>query len=57
LLVTPGSAEELAQAINHLLVCKEERKRMGVNGRKRVEELFSADNTLARIRDVLLTGL
>jgi glycosyltransferase involved in cell wall biosynthesis len=57
LLVTPGSAEELAQAIKHLLVCKKERNRMGINGRKRVEELFSADNTIAKIKDVLLTRL
>ena len=57
LLVTPGSAEDLAQAIKHLLVCKEERKRIGINGRKRVEELFSADSTIAKIKDVLLTGL
>jgi len=57
LLVTPGSAEDLAQAIKHLLVCKEERKRMGTNGRKAVEELFSADITIAKIKDVLLTGL
>jgi glycosyltransferase involved in cell wall biosynthesis len=57
LLVTPGSAEELAQAINHLIVCKEQRKRMGINGRKRVEELFDADNTMAKIKDVLLGEL
>jgi glycosyltransferase involved in cell wall biosynthesis len=54
LLVTPGSAEELAQAINHLLVCREERKRMGINGRRRAEELFGIDNVVARIKTVIL---
>jgi glycosyltransferase involved in cell wall biosynthesis len=57
LLVTPGSAEALAEAIEYLIVHREERKRMGTNGRGRVEGLFSADNTIAKIKDVLLTGL
>jgi glycosyltransferase involved in cell wall biosynthesis len=54
LLVTLGSAEELAEAIKYLLVSKEERERMGINGRKRVEEFFNADKTMTKIKDVLL---
>jgi glycosyltransferase involved in cell wall biosynthesis len=54
LLVTPGSVEDLAEAMKYLVVCKEERKSMGVNSRKRVEEIFNADITMAKIKDVLL---
>jgi glycosyltransferase involved in cell wall biosynthesis len=54
LLVPPNSAEELAKAITYLLVHKEEREKMGLNGRKTVEEHFNTDNTMAQIKNVLL---
>jgi glycosyltransferase involved in cell wall biosynthesis len=54
LLFPPNSAEELAKAITYLLVHKEEREKMGLNGRKTVEEHFNTDNTMAQIKNVLL---
>ncbi len=40
-LVTPGDVGELADAIGSLLDDPERRARLGANGRKRVDELFS----------------
>ncbi len=57
LLVSPGSPEKLAEAINYLLVRKEERERMGIEGRKRVEEFFDLDSTTTKIKNVLLETL
>jgi glycosyltransferase involved in cell wall biosynthesis len=54
LLVTPNSAEQLAEAIKYLIVHKEERERMGINGRKRVEDLFNINNSVAKMKAVLL---
>ncbi|MGC9261787.1 MAG: glycosyltransferase, partial [Phycisphaerae bacterium] len=42
LLFEPGNAESLAQAINRLLENRELRQRMGEAGRKRYEEMFTA---------------
>lgn len=40
-LVEPGNSEELAKYINILLENRELAKKFGINGRKRVEEMFS----------------
>jgi glycosyltransferase involved in cell wall biosynthesis len=42
-LVPAGDAEALAKRVLDLLAAPEERKRLGLNGRKRVLELFSAE--------------
>jgi glycosyltransferase involved in cell wall biosynthesis len=54
LLVTPGSAEELAKAIQYLLTHPDERKRMGSTGRKRVEECFDLEVLLEEFKTVFL---
>jgi len=43
ILVTPSSPEVLAHAINRLVASPEERKRLGTNARKRVEQNFSIE--------------
>jgi glycosyltransferase involved in cell wall biosynthesis len=50
LLVTPDSAQHLADAIKYLVVHKEERARMGINGRKRAEEMFDINNSVAKMK-------
>ncbi len=57
LLIAPGSAEELAKAIKYLLQHKEERIRMGMNARRRVEVNYNTDNTMTEIQHLLLGGL
>ncbi len=57
LLVKPGSPEKLAEAINHLVLRREERERMGMEGRKRVEDRFDLDRTTEKIKNVLLETL
>jgi glycosyltransferase involved in cell wall biosynthesis len=52
-LVTPGSPPALAAAVEDLLAHPDERRRMGANGRKRVEECFSLDRLLERYEEVL----
>jgi glycosyltransferase involved in cell wall biosynthesis len=42
-LVPAGDADALAKRVLDLLAAPEERKRLGLNGRKRVLELFSAE--------------
>jgi glycosyltransferase involved in cell wall biosynthesis len=54
LVVKADSAAELADAITQLLRNKEERRRLGANARKRVEQEFNTDETMARIAAVLL---
>lgn len=43
ILVKAGDSKVLAAAINRLLADRETRERMGAEGRKRVEEIFSAE--------------
>jgi len=51
-LVTPQSAQELAQEIKALIVDPERRARYGAAGRKRVEEDFHADFVVQKTMDV-----
>jgi starch synthase len=57
LLVQPGDAVKLAQAINSILSRPESGERMGKEGRDRVLRLFTwprvADETLSFYRDIL----
>jgi glycosyltransferase involved in cell wall biosynthesis len=52
-LVKPGSVEELAQAIKYLIIHREERCRMGRNGRRRVQERFDLETSMEAIKNVL----
>ena len=54
LLVPRGSPEQLAEAITRLLGSPKERSSFGWNGRKRVEECFDINKSMARIGSVLL---
>ena len=54
LLVKPGSPEQLAEAIEYLLAHPEERSRMGVNARRRVQEHFNIEDSMRRLKRVLL---
>ena len=55
LIVSPGSVDELAKAIKFLLSHKEKRSGMGANGRKRVENCIDIEDTIAKIRAVMLS--
>jgi glycosyltransferase involved in cell wall biosynthesis len=55
LLVRPGSVEDLAEAIRYLVLHEEERRRMATHSRRRAEELYNMDETMARIEHVLLS--
>ena len=57
LLVKPGSPEQLAEAIEYLLAHPEERSRMGVNARRRVQEHFNIEDSMRRLKRVLLGEL
>ncbi len=48
-LVTPGSADELAEALDFFLSGPREGRRMGANGRKFVQDSYSLDRTVARL--------
>lgn len=54
LLVKPGSPEQLAEAIEYLLAHPEERCRMGINARRRVHEHFNIEDSMRRLKRVLL---
>jgi glycosyltransferase involved in cell wall biosynthesis len=54
LIVPPGSAEELAGAVKYLIERGDERRRMGGNARKRVEECFNIEERMAELRAILL---
>jgi len=54
LLVKPRSPEQLAEAIDYLLAHPEERSRMGVNARRRVQEHFNIEDSMRRLKRVLL---
>jgi len=53
LIVPPESAEGLADAIKYLIEHREEREKMGVNARNRVEEFFNIDDTTAKLKAIL----
>lgn len=48
LVVAPRSPQALAQAVNDLLAAPELRRRMGVAGRRRVEEEFTTERMVCR---------
>lgn len=54
LLVKPGSPEQLAEAIEYLLTHPEERCRMGSNALRRVHEHFNIEDSMRRLKRVLL---
>ena len=54
LLVKPGSPEQLAEAIEYLLAHPEERCRMGANSLRRVQEHFNIEDSMRRLKRVLL---
>ena len=54
LLVKPGSPEQLAEAIEYLLTHPEERCRMGANSLRRVQEHFNIEDSMRRLKRVLL---
>ena len=54
LLVKPGSPEQLAEAIEYLLGHPEERCRMGANSLRRVQEHFNIEDSMRRLKRVLL---
>ena len=54
LLVKPRSPEQLAKAIDYLLAHPEERCRMGANGLHRVQEHFNIEDSMGRLKRVLL---
>jgi len=54
LLVKPGSPEQLAKAIEYLLAHPEERCRMGANSLRRVQEHFNIEDSMRRLKRVLL---
>jgi glycosyltransferase involved in cell wall biosynthesis len=54
LIVPPGCAEELAEAIKYLIVHPAERMRMARNARQRAIEFFDIENSMAKVRAVIL---
>ena len=54
LLVKPGSPEQLAEAIEYLLAHPDERSRMGANALRRVHEHFNIEDSMRRLKCVLL---
>lgn len=53
-IVKPGSPEQLAEAINYLLVHDEERSRMGANAKQRVWEQFNIENSMNALKRELV---
>lgn len=53
LLVPPGDARALREAIQYLSAHPEEAERMGAEGRRRAEELFSLDGFVAKIERIV----
>jgi rhamnosyl/mannosyltransferase len=55
LVVPPGDAEALAQALCRLLGDEELRRSLGASGRRRAEALFSRDRTIEAFKDLIET--
>jgi glycosyltransferase involved in cell wall biosynthesis len=53
-IVKPGSPEQLAEAINYLLIHDEERSRMGANAEHRVQEFFNIENSMHALKRELV---
>jgi glycosyltransferase involved in cell wall biosynthesis len=54
LLSDPGNTREMGKNISDLVLDKARRKKMGIAGRKRVDELFSAEETSKEIEKNIL---
>ena len=55
LLVKPGAVEDFALAISHLLVHVPERHKMGRAARLRVQECFDIEQSMERLKDLILS--
>lgn len=53
LLLPPADSEKLAEALGRLIEDKEEREKMGSNGRKRVEEFFNIEDKVSELEKFL----
>ena len=53
LLVPSGSSTHLATALHRLLMNDKERKRMGVNARRRVEDHFNLETAMSKIKELI----
>jgi len=51
LLVPPGKADQLAESMQYLIEHPEMAKEMGINGRKRMEEIFQWDEIARQTED------
>jgi glycosyltransferase involved in cell wall biosynthesis len=52
LLIPPGDSDAIRQALEHLLSDQEKRKEMGVEGRKRVEQMFTLEKHVHKIQQI-----
>jgi glycosyltransferase involved in cell wall biosynthesis len=57
LLVPPGSASELADALERLAGDPGLRRRLGQAGRRTVDEQFSLDRSAVQLRDIFVAAL
>jgi rhamnosyl/mannosyltransferase len=57
LIVPPGDAAALADALRALIEDPPRRARLGDNGRRRAEALFSTDRTVGTFRDLIETAV
>ena len=53
LMVSPGSPQEIARAVEYLLDHKDEARAMGAAARERIEQHFKIDDTMNKIINVL----
>jgi len=53
-LVPPSSVDALAEALEYLVVQRDEARRMGINARERVVECFNNDRSMKDIEQILL---
>ena len=53
LFFTPGNPESLAEVLEHLMENPEERKELGLAGRRKVEESFTLERQVRQIEDIL----